>query len=480
MPLPQAQPLCPQRSGQDAQSRVPVVLCRNRRNRHRAAPDNRAGDRQERDQCRTIGIVEDTQAKGRPGNPLSTPERDRTPVEDVAAALAAVAARRPAILAEIIKALALELPTEDASLQTLPENGIDDDADGVPNAKGHDVMKIFGPYPYKKRWRTLIRLGSEQEARSFATEAEAKAEVKRLRLEAHRQLGVTCAKAIDAYVDNLRTNGLKERSIDTTRYRLRKFFEPVLSAPLATLTPARARELFVKLAGSVDSRRNTLAEAKTFCRKAKDKGWTDSVLLSDVQGEGRRRFGKPKLTLDESRKFLAVCLELAGSPNPRERTAGIGSAMALVFGMRASEITGLQVKDIDAGGTIIRVSKSKTQSGIRSLQIPDWFKPYLARQAEGKAPTDLLIGRERTWLHRNVRAICRRAHITEAPPHGLRGTHGDLALTAAVAPKAVSQALGHESLTTTYRHYADPGITRAVEHGRAIESLTPTANTMPD
>ena len=77
-------------------------------------------------------------------------------------------------------------------------------------------MKIFGPYPHKNRWRILIRLGSEQQARSFDTEAEAKAEIRRLRIEAHKQAGLAVGKAIDAYAEQLRRNGVRERSIDTT------------------------------------------------------------------------------------------------------------------------------------------------------------------------------------------------------------------------------------------------------------------------
>lgn len=405
------------------------------------------------------------------------------PLPDLAAALADALpplGNDAASLAGVLKALAFQLMARNAqgtqghSALGLPENEIDDDAFGVSNPKGHDAMKIFGPYSHKKRWRILIRLGSKQQAQSFDTEAEAKSEVARLRIEAHRQAGIRCEKAIDDYTDRLRTNGLKECSVKTTRYRLRRFFAPVLSISLATVTSARARELFTKLEGSVDTRRNTLAEAKTFCRKARESGWTNSQLLADVHGEGRRHFGKPKLTLDESRKFLATCLKLAASPDAKRRTAGVAAAMALIFGMRASEITGLLVKDIDAGGTIIRIRRAKTQAGIRSLQIPDWFRPHLEKMADGKESTHPLIGRERTWLHRNVRAICKQAGVTEVPPHGLRGTHSDLALTAAVAPKAVSEALGHESLATTYRHYADETITRTAEHERALGFLAPT------
>jgi integrase len=226
-----------------------------------------------------------------------------------------------------------------------------------------------------------------------------------------------------------------------------------------------------------DSRLNTLAEAKTFCARAKVNGWTDQDLLVGVRGEGRRNFGKKKLSVDESRKLVALCLVLAGSSNPKKRVAGIAVLMALLFGMRASEITGLQVRDLDAGGTIIRINRSKTRAGIRALQVPEWLRPHLQQLAQNKQPTDLLVGKERTWLHRNVRAICKQAGVTEVPPHGLRGTHADLALIASATPQAVSQALGHTSLTTTYRHYADQGITDQHDHDRAMQSLAPTATT---
>ncbi len=49
---------------------------------------------------------------------------------------------------------------------------------------------------------------------------------------------------------------------------------------------------------------------------------------------------------------------------------------------------------------------------------------------------------------------------------------------ASATPNAVSRALGHESVTTTYRHYADASITEQHDHARAIESLTPRTPTI--
>jgi integrase len=409
------------------------------------------------------------------------------PSDDLAAALAALAtaaAKDPAALADVVKALASGARASDAPGLALPDNGIaiDDDALGVSHGrftyrqKDKDMPRYFGPYPHRGRWRIMVRHEGRQKIHaSFSSEPEAARELERLRAEAALDAGLTVGKAITTYEGQLAANGLKPRSIATTGYRLRRLLGAVLTMPLARLTPSQAQGLYLRLTGSVDSRLNTLAEAKTFFTRAKVNGWTDTLLLAEVHGEGRRNCGKTKLSLDESRIFLAACLQLATSPDPRKQTAGVGAAMALIFGMRASEITGLQVRDLDAGGTIIRIHKAKTRAGIRALQVPEWFRPYLQGLAADKQPTDLLVGRERTWLHRSVRAICRKAGVTQAPPHGLRGTHADLALVAAATPQAVSRALGHESLATTYRHYADQAIAEQHEHQRAVNLLAPIA-----
>jgi integrase len=361
----------------------------------------------------------------------------------------------------------------------LPDNGIDDDATaclapGFYRGKGKDMPRYFGPYAHHGSWRIMVRSEGRQLVQcTYATEEEAKRALRRLRTEAAKQGGPTTEKAIEAHLARMRRNGVKERSIDTTGYRLRKLLAPVLAVPLGTVTPDRAKELFTALEGSIDTRRNILGQARTFFRAAKEAGWTAETLLADVKGEGRRHTGKQKLTVDEARKFLAACLKVADGDDPKRRTEGVASAMALVFGMRASEITGLQVRDLDAGGTIIRITHAKSQAGIRSLQVPDWFRPYLGKLATGKEATASLVGHNRTWLHRNVRAICRSAGITEAPPHGLRGTHADLALMAAATPLSVSKALGHASTAITFRHYADQGLAESQDHERAIESLAP-------
>jgi site-specific recombinase XerC len=57
---------------------------------------------------------------------------------------------------------------------------------------------------------------------------------------------------------------------------------------------------------SVDSARNTLSEAKTFLAWTVTKRWARTNALADVEGVGKRRRGKPQLTVDEARKWLGM------------------------------------------------------------------------------------------------------------------------------------------------------------------------------
>jgi integrase len=148
--------------------------------------------------------------------------------------------------------------------------------------------------------------------------------------------------------------------------------------------------------------------------------------------------------------------------------------MPLVFGLRSGEVLNRQAKDIDDGGQILRITSAKSRAGIRSLQVPDWFRPYLLDLIKGLKPEERIFPRERTWLHRNVVNICKLAGVSRVVPHGLRGTHGDLALVAAATPLQVSQALGHESLTTTFRHYISPQLAEATAHQTAMARLVRT------
>lgn len=400
---------------------------------------------------------------------------------DLAAALAGVAAaaaRGPEALARVIKALASEVGAGDAQGSALPENPIviDDDASGVVlNPKGEHMPRYYGPYRHGFKWRILIRVPGEKQKvhNTYDSEEAGKRALRRLRTEARIYDGPTVSKCLELYEKQLRANGLREVSVETTIYRLTRLFAPIADQPLALLTPEKARELFANLASwAVDTRRNTLAEAKTFCKRAKINGWTPFEPMKELQGEGKRRRGKAKLTKDEARRYLDKCRELTRSPKYAE--AAIAAAIPLLLGYRVSEVMDRQVRDLDDGGTVLQVPAAKSQAGIRSQKLPEWFQPLIASRTVGKGPTDRIFDHDRTWLLHQVKRICRLAGVPEISAHGLRGTHADLSLHAHVTALAVSQALGHTSTEVTFGHYADRRIVDDHQQEVVFSVLEPT------
>ena len=165
--------------------------------------------------------------------------------------------------------------------------------------------------------------------------------------------GVTVGHAIEAYGKHLTEKGLKARPIED-RYRLRAFFtdEALLLADLTRATCAanyeaiRARisprtgEVY-----SVDTHRSMLAEGRMLAKFCVGKRWLRASPLEGVEGKGKRRHGKPQLRIDEARRWMAKATELADGGE----AGAVAAMMALLLGMRASEIVSRVVRDHDEG-----------------------------------------------------------------------------------------------------------------------------------
>jgi integrase len=72
-----------------------------------------------------------------------------------------------------------------------------------------------------------------------------------------------------------------------------------------------------------------------------------------------------------------------------------------------------------------------------------------------------------------VRSICKLAGVSVIGSHGLRGTHGSLAIEAGETGKAVAAALGHTNTAITFGHYIKPAAAAAARI-RRIEGVVAT------
>ncbi|MFA4973884.1 MAG: tyrosine-type recombinase/integrase [bacterium] len=337
----------------------------------------------------------------------------------------------------------------------------------------------------------------------------------------------TVDDALKGYERHMREKGNKPKSITETIRRLRLFF-PDLEMPLAALSSSRCQSYYedlcrrpvmpprrqevdgnsvAKLRGegltwnevclkveccrsaamraleqrgepksapeppklSVDTHRNMLAEAKSFLRWCgEEKRWLKDNPLGSVKGKGKRKHGKLQLRIDETRKWVARALELAA----QGEEGAVAALLTLFLNLRASEVVGRIVRDVDDNGRVLWVPDSKTEKGKRTQEVPKELQPYLLQLASGKTPEARLFScSSRDWPRHWVQRICREAGVPVVCAHGMRGTHSSIAHAFGFTSRAVADAMGHESEKTTLESYTDPSVVANAQQKRMLQVL---------
>lgn len=341
--------------------------------------------------------------------------------------------------------------------------------------------RVNGPYWIEATgyWRVTSVDPSQASAKdrkrdSYFREREAAEDYARMKREAYaRRDGKTIGEAIEAFEKHLALS-IAETSWKERGLRLRTFFRGVEGVNVGRLQQERAAELYAALqqGRSVDTHRNILGNAKGFYAWCVEQGWASSSPIAAVKGVGRRSTGKLQLTGDEARRFYATALRMA----EQEDHGALGAAMLLSMGLRSSEVYKRRVRDLDLGGTVLRVHGAKTDKGNRLVAVPGVLQPLLLELAEARGPFDLLFANAdgsphtRAWLLAAVARVCRQAGVPRVCAHALRGTHSSLALEA-VGVREVADSLGHVDPRTTLRHYAGAGSAEAGAQERTLRVL---------
>lgn len=388
--------------------------------------------------------------------------------------------------------------------------------------------RVLGPYEEDGFFRVIqIDASGRREAVKFETEAKAQRYVELLLANLNREEHTT-ESALDAYETYLEEKGNKASSTETTMWALGQFFPSTL--PLALLSAKRCVALYLDLrtrksertkeALSADSHRNILAQAKSFLAWCVGNGWLRGNPCEGIKGVGKRRprgksLGKEGNTLrvKEARAWYVKAVELA-EKGDEGATAAL---VALLLGMRASEITSRRVRDLDEDsvpGDLLWIPCAKTAAGRRTLEIPEVLRPLLVICAQGK-PRDAFLfqatrearngkkapidetsleaakaeaevaardGRMhwRDWIRKNVRRICRLAKVPEVTAHSLRGLLATLTAERGLAGHLIAATLGHEDERTTMTAYAAPGSAATGANRRGLVLLEGGLKTASD
>lgn len=339
--------------------------------------------------------------------------------------------------------------------------------------------RVNGPYQHRNHWRVRITASSGAcEYHSFATRAEAEAFATAARDEIAT---LTASAAMERYLEHLATFGgsrstqpVRASTLVTVRHKLSAILG--LRAgdyPLSDLTPGKCARLYEARTRDVrpDTHRGELITLQAFGDWLVASKLTRTNPAAGVRPRGALSAGKAILYTDDAARLFQVAND--GTPE------GLAVVTVLVCGLRAGELLGLTCRDLDAGGTILRVAHStegKNRRARRNIAVPDVLQPALRALRGDRLPGEPLWPTlNRFSLRKLVASYCKRAGVPVVTTHGLRGT----ALTeAAKASLAVAQQLaGHRpGHRVTVDHYVAPGTlesTRAAEIARVVTEREP-------
>lgn len=336
----------------------------------------------------------------------------------------------------------------------------------------NEGVRVYGPYRNRVNWRViLVDSDGKQDPHYVATYEEALQLARSLRRKLAPFTTKTINEVIEEYRVYLQAKENKPQSIADTVDRLRMYF-PELDMHIGELQPSVCAAYYEDLCTrrskrgkpySVDTQRNVLAEAKTFGRFCVKKGHLQKNPLEDIEPVGKRKHGKEQLRVDEGRRWLTRAMELAEAGE----AGAVAAMMAMVMGMRASEIVNRVVRDVDNDGWLLWIPHSKTPAGRRTLEVPPFMRRYFKRLSAGKGPDESLLGKHwRDWPREWVQRICAEVGVPKVTAHGMRGMHSTVAIRSGITPNVVATAMGHEKSTTTLQSYAKPeAVQQASQNG---------------
>ena len=309
-------------------------------------------------------------------------------------------------------------------------------------------VRAYGPYKHGNKWRVhfVDRSGGGRSTTYEIFDAEADAQ--RCRDGANDEArGVTVSAAIAAFLEAKRTQGRARLTISTYEGRLTLFLAKYLTRPVRAIANRSAELYDAAIANhSADYHRNMLAVAGIWAKWCVKRRWLRSNPFAEVEPVGRRVLGadKARLTVDESRKLEAWCLAR------RDQDAALTLGY-LYLGPRCSELAQRSVRDLDDGGSLLWIGKTKSVAGRRKLRVPIALGELL-RQLCADRPGDspIFVDSKGKRMTRNaarprVRAVCALAGVPVLPPQALRRTQASLATEAGETALAVARHLGHST-----------------------------------
>lgn len=329
-------------------------------------------------------------------------------------------------------------------------------------------IKVYGPYAERAGYRvTVVPVGERKRSHVFETESEALDYIKEVRASSSDS---TIRELVDDFLVNLDERGTAKSTRATAGYRLRGMLGPVLNYKPDDLLDSRCESLYraYREGHAPDTHRGALSITKACFEWARKRRRVKYNMWADVDPLDRKHRRKDQLRIDEARKLVKWCLARAATDD-----GALGVLLALILGLRAHEVVGIVARDLDDGGTILHIAKSKTVAGERTVSLPTMLQAPLVERAQ--FTSGRLLPYKPGWVRDNTKRACRAAGVPVVCAQALRGTHATFALDAGSSGQVVAKSLGHTSERVTRSSYALPGSGRQHEAEEAFARLAPDA-----
>ena len=137
----------------------------------------------------------------------------------------------------------------------------------------------------------------------------------------------------------------------------------------------------------------------------------------------------------------------------------LGAFWALVMyaGLRRSEALGLDWASVDLEAGVLRVVKSKSSAGVRSVPIGTELRAALLRARNAGAGSGAVVGiRRAKSVYSWSAAALEEAGLPAILPHDGRKTFGSGLAADGVDEHTLTRVIGHTDIRVTQRHYIRP------------------------
>jgi integrase len=375
----------------------------------------------------------------------------------------------------VIQLVAVDARAWNASASAFPENPIVLDGGSSTTTEELMYQHIYGPYFKNGHHHVHLHLlDGSRKYKTFATEEEALDFVRRNEPRTVAK-SVTARKAIEEYAES--RSDLRASSRTTLQFRLEALTAGFEDGPIQTFPAVTAwNGLLAK--NAVDTLYGIRSAANGFFEWCVRQAYLKKNPLAGIEIKGKKKRGKAQLRLDEARAFLERAIAVSSGERLTKRNGGqqeagaLGAATALLLGLRNGEVVDCRVRDLDNGGNMLWIAASKTEAGIRRVEVPDVLRPTLLKLAGSRSGTEALFpGLTRDGMRYWTKTLCQKLGLPVVSPHGLRGTHATASMQPHANPHEVAAALGHTSFRVTERHYAQPAAVASARQQAAAETL---------